>query len=244
MSQPLDLLFLGSGNAYARGRYWSSFLLNGRHLFDCSPVALPHLRREAVPPEDIEAIFITHFHADHYFGIPFLLLDYAEMGRRTKDLTILGPPGIQERVHTITTAGFPNVFKKKHPYSVDYVEVGDRVEGEAAGLRYLTRTVEHVDDFECFAYRVELGGRSLTYSGDSVMCDALVELADGTDVFVVECSCWEDSCGPHLGPGDVRELRRRLGPKPVFVLTHLAAGEEDLGIENSVVASDLARFTF
>ena len=48
MSQSLDLLFLGSGNAFAAGRYWGSFLLNGRYLFDASPIALPHMKRSEV----------------------------------------------------------------------------------------------------------------------------------------------------------------------------------------------------
>ncbi|MCH7718203.1 MAG: hypothetical protein IIB21_01925, partial [Chloroflexi bacterium] len=94
----------------------------------------------------------------------------------------------------------------------------------------------------CFGVRVQVGERTLAFSGDTVMCDPLVELAEGADVFVVECSCWDDSCGPHLDPNDIRELRRRLGPKPTFILTHLSAGQQDLGIENVLVAEDLARY--
>lgn len=243
VSQPLDLLFLGSGNAFAQGRYWSSFLLNGRYLFDCSPVVLPHLKKCGVVLEEIEAVFISHFHGDHWFGLPFLLLEYAEMGQRRKDLHIIGPPGIEERVRVVTGAGFPSVLQKKLSYQQVYRELRDGLEGEVAGLRFLARAVEHVEDFPCFGFRVETGGRTLAYSGDSLLCDALVELAAGADVFVVECSCWEGACGPHLGPDDVRQLRKRLGPKPAFVLTHLEAGERDLGIENALVATDLACFT-
>ena len=242
MSQGLELLFLGSGNAFASGRYWSSFLLNGRYLFDASPVVLPHLKQCNVALEEIEAIFISHFHGDHFFGMPFLLLEYAEQTSRSKDLTIIGPPGIEERVRTVTEAGFPNVLKKEKSYQETYQELRDGLEGEVAGLKFLARSVTHVPDFGCFGFRVQVGGRTLAYSGDSVMCEPLLDLADGADVFVVECSCWDGACGPHLGPDDVRELRRRLGPKPTFILTHLDAGNEDLGIENTLVADDLARF--
>ena len=243
MSQRLDLLFLGSGNAFASGRYWSSFLLNERYLFDASPVVLPHLKRCGVPLEEIEAVFISHFHGDHFFGLPFLLLEYSELTARTKELTVLGPPGVQGRVRTVTEAGFPNVFRKEKTYQETYVELRDGLQGELPGLTYLARSVTHVDGLECFGFRVQLDGRTVAYSGDSVLCEPLLELADGADVFVVECSCWEGACGPHLNPNDVRELRRRLGPRPTFILTHLDGGQPDLGIENLLVADDLARFS-
>lgn len=191
MSQNLDFLFLGSGNAFASGRYWSSFLLNSRYLFDASPVVLPHLKQCDMAPEEIEAVFISHFHGDHFFGLPFLLLEYREMTSRSKDLTIIGPPGIQERVRTVTEAGFPNLLSSETTYRETYLDLRDGLEGEVAGLKFLARSVTHVDGLECFGFRVQVGDRIVAYSGDSVLCDPLLELADGADVFVVECSCWD-----------------------------------------------------
>ena len=242
MTNKLDLFILGSGNAFAKGRYWSSFLLNGRYLFDASPVVAPHLKMAGISPNAIDTIFISHFHADHFFGLPFLLLDYALGDPRSTDLTIVGPPGIEERLGTLTDAGFPNLLEKAD-YRLTFIEAEDRLEGETAGLKFVARSVSHVESLEAFGYRVETGGRTLAYSGDTMICDAVVELADGADVFVVECSCWDDDCGPHMSPDDVRELRRRLGPKPQFLLTHLDEGERDLGIENTLLASDLAKLS-
>ena len=244
MSHALDLFFLGSGNAFAAGRYWSSFLLNERYLFDASPVALPHLKKSGADLAELEAVFISHFHADHFLGLPFLLLEYSEQTDRSKPLNIIGPPSIAERLRTVIEASYPHLLQKERSYDLNFVEVSDRQEGDVGGLKWQARSVTHVDDFGCFGYRVETGGRTVAYSGDSMMCEPLVELGEGADVFVVECSCWEGSCGPHLGPDDVRELRRRLGPKPTFILTHLAAGQQDLGIENTLVAEDLRRFSF
>lgn len=243
MSQRLDLLFLGSGNAFARGRYWSSFLLNGRYLFDASPVVLPNLKQAGEQPEAIEAVFITHFHADHWFGLPFLLLDYDYFGARTTDLKIVGPPGIEERVRALTNLAYPHLMDAEINYRLTFEEIGDGQEGHVPGLDYVARSVAHADDLESFGYRIETDGRTLAYSGDTMMCDALLDLADGADVFVVECTCWEGPCGHHLTPDDLRDLRRRLGPKPQFVLTHLDQGERDLGIENTLLASDLARLS-
>ena len=240
----LDLLFLGSGDVFDDARYWSSFLLNGRFLFDASPIVKPHLKRSAVALEGIEAVFISHFHADHTLGLPFLLFAYAHGTQRTTDLTIVGPPGIEERVRTITDAGLPNLLAKDAGYRLLFREVEQGVEAEVAGMTYVAREVAHVPEFPCFGYRATIDGRTIAYSGDSTLCDALVELGAGADVFVLECSLWgEGKVGPHMRPDDIRELRRRLGPTPRFVLTHLGPGAHDPGIENTVLAQDLARFT-
>jgi len=243
LSSGLDLLFLGSGNAFAVGRYWSCFLLNGRFLFDASPIALPHLKQSGADLAELETVFISHFHADHFFGLPFLLLEYSERSDRSKPLTVIGPPTIEERLRIITETSFPHLLQKERTYDLNFVEASDRQEGDVAGLKWQARSVTHVDDFPCFGYRVEIGGRTLAYSGDTMMCDALVDLADGVDVFVVECTCWDGACGPHLGPDDLRELRRRLGPEPTFILTPLDGGQLDLGVENTLVAGDFGRFS-
>lgn len=244
MSRPLDLLFLGTGDVYADGRYWSSFLVNGRYLFDASPIVKPHLKRVGVALADIEAVFISHFHADHILGLPFLLFEYAHGVSRSKDLTIVGPPGIEARVRTITEAGLPGLIDREAGYRLLFREVEDGVETEVAGATYVAREVVHVPDFPCFGYRVTIDGRTIAYSGDSTLCDALVDLAAGADVFVVECSLWEEGeVAPHMGPNDIRELRRHLGPTPRFVLTHLGPGAHDPGIENTVLASDFARIS-
>jgi len=243
---PLEFAFIGSGNAFARGRYWSSFLLNGRCLFDAPPTVVPHLNKMGLPLEDIEVAFISHFHGDHLFGLPFLLLDFTEVTPRTKDLTIVGPRGIQQRVEVITEAGFPNVPREGKGYRLRYLEVADGREESLPladdSFTFKALRVEHSSELECYGFRVQIGDRVVAYSGDAVLSDALVDLADDADAFVVECSCWKGSCGPHLAPEDIVELRRRISPHTTFILTHLDAGRADLGLEGVLIAEDFATF--
>ena len=136
----LELTFLGTGNAFAPTRYWSSFLVNDRYLFDAPPTLMPHLKQLGKDPGDIEVIFISHFHGDHYFGLPFLLLEFAELAPRTKDLTIVGPPGITKRVESSTNLAFANVFRKRdRGYDLHFIEAKDGKSGEAAGCTFTSR---------------------------------------------------------------------------------------------------------
>jgi ribonuclease BN (tRNA processing enzyme) len=236
--QPLELCFLGSGNAFAPQRYWSSFLVNGRYLFDCPPTVLPHLKKTGRPPDDIRTVFITHFHGDHFFGLPFLLLEYGVTTPRSKDLLIVGPAQIQEKLELITELGFPGLLGVSSGYRRRYLEVEDGMSGEADGIPFQALRVDHASGLECFGYRVEVEGRTIAYSGDARMGDAAYRLADGADVFVVECSCWEAECGPHLNPQDIRALRKAVPPSTIFILTHLDAGQGDFGGLNGIILAE------
>ena len=239
----LELRFIGTGNAFAPTRYWSSFLLNGRILFDAPPTLMPHLNKMQVNPRDIEVVFISHFHGDHYFGLPFMLLEFAEMEPRTKDLTIVGPPGIYKRTEAATNLAFANVFRKRdRGYHLDFVEAKNERAGEAHGVRYTPYRVQHVPDLEAFAYRVEVDGRTIAYTGDSAMCDALRPLSADADVLVAECSCWTETCGAiHLTPSNILTLRQELAPSTKMVLTHIGAGEAPpaIGDAGILIAEDL-----
>lgn len=234
----LDLLFLGSGNAFAaQGRAFSSFLLNGRYLFDCGPTVLQQLARAGVSSREIEAVFISHYHADHFFGLPFLLLD-AKYSGRTNDLTILGPPGIEARTRSLLELGYPNLVEGQQ-YTRRYVEVSDGSCHHVGGLSLTAAQVKHVDEFECFAYRAEIDGRGLVYTGDTTLCDALLRLVEGAEVVVTECSCQEVPV--HLGPSGVEALSRQA-PDARIVVTHLDGGEHPNHYAGLIVAEDLGRY--
>ncbi|HWO71950.1 MAG TPA: MBL fold metallo-hydrolase [Dehalococcoidia bacterium] len=236
--RPLDLLFLGSGNAFAaEGRAFSSFLLDGRHLFDCGPTLLQQLQKAGVSSHEIETVFISHFHADHFFGLPFLLLD-GKYGGRTSELTIVGPEGIEERTRRLLELGYPTLLGEQ-PFLTRFVEVRDGSEGSVGGMAFAAVRVEHVPTMQCFAYRVELGGRSLVYSGDTTLCQSLLDLAGSADVVVLECSC--ERVPVHLGPEGVAEVARRAAGATLIV-THLDGKPHPQDFDGLLVASDLSRF--
>ena len=240
-NRSLDLLFLGSGNAISKdGRAHSSFLLNGGYLFDAGPTALQQMRKSRVDPADVRVIFISHFHADHFFGLPFLLLDYW-LSDRVEDLHLVGPPGIEERTELLLALGFPGLPPRNRGYRRLYTEVDDGLDGELEGIAFKAYEVKHVPALRCFGFSAAIAGRKLAYSGDSVICDGLLKLVDGAEVIVVDCSHDDDPV--HLRQSDLPAVIASAPEEATTIVSHVDDARA-VALANVLIASDLGRFRF
>ena len=96
----MKVRFLGSGDAFGSGgRFQTCILLelsSSRVLLDCGASSLIAMRRFGVEPQTVDAVILSHLHGDHFGGVPFLILD-AQFKRRTRPLTVVGPPGVETR---------------------------------------------------------------------------------------------------------------------------------------------------
>src|SRR3954465_5277586 len=75
-----------------------------RLLFDCGEGTQRQLQRSAIGLPDLQEIFLTHFHADHFLRLPGVLKAFALRGREETPLTVYGPRGLRE------------LFKRLHPF--------------------------------------------------------------------------------------------------------------------------------
>ncbi|KPK48069.1 MAG: hypothetical protein AMJ77_00910 [Dehalococcoidia bacterium SM23_28_2] len=242
----LELFFLGSSNAFTPdGRYWSSFLLNGRYLFDAPPTVVPHLKRLSVPVTDIRVIFISHFHGDHFLGLPFLLLDYLHMTPRQEDLHIVGPPGVEKVIEDATELAFPNLSRADSGYQRHYMEVDVNQEQTVDDLRFQAFPMKHGDEgLESFGYRVCLDDKVVAYTGDAEFSEELFALAEGADVLVMDCNYSEGKGPYHVSFAEVPEIRRRLPLSTTIILTHMEAELDVSGLQGVLAAQDFAVFRF
>lgn len=244
---PIELVFMGTGNAFAPQRCWSGFVLDQRHLFDAPPTALYSLKRMGLPLAAIETVFISHFHADHFFGLPFLLLEYAYLTRRESPLTVVGPAGLEARVkQLIDLGGYSGLWQRAHELQVRYLEVEDGGTGRVNGVEFESVEVDHGGpELRSYGFRTRRDGRTLSYTGDSRYCDQLVRLAEHADVLVSDCTYAQGHGLPeHMSLEEVRELQARIAPTTQFVLTHLGDDVPTDGMERITVAQDLGRYRF
>jgi ribonuclease Z len=117
----LDVVFLGTSGSMPTARRAPSALLvrrgGDRLLFDCGEGTQRQLLRSTVGLVDLEEVFLTHFHADHYLGLPGMLKTYALRGRELP-LTVYGPAGLRELFSALR-----RVFGRL-TYDLDLVELG------------------------------------------------------------------------------------------------------------------------
>ena len=99
---PLEVHFVGSGDAFGSGgRFQTCIAIRSSDdlfLVDCGASSLIAMRQQKIEPRDVSKILITHLHGDHFGGLPFFLLDAQMVSKRTAPLTIVGPPGLEERL--------------------------------------------------------------------------------------------------------------------------------------------------
>src|SRR3984893_8123529 len=120
----MQLRFVGCGDALGSGgRFNTCFHISGERvnfLIDCGASSLPALKRLDIARDGIDLVLITHFHGDHFAGLPFLLLD-AQFTRRTRPLVVAGPEGIEMRLTQVMEALVENSSKTKQRFELSIV---------------------------------------------------------------------------------------------------------------------------
>ena len=223
----VEVRCLGTGDAFGSGgRLQAATLLRSPGaavLVDCGPSTLAALRREALDPNTVDAVLLTHLHGDHFGGVPFLLMDAHYAAGRDRPLVIAGPPGVEQAVARALEVLFPGSGGLVPRFPVAYLEWSERQAAETGPARATPYLVRHSTNIPCYGLRVELNGRVLAFSGDTEWTDALVEISTGADLFLCECTGY-DSAPPHHLDYVTLDAHRPALTCRRLLLTHMAAG--------------------
>ena len=231
----MHLQFVGCGDAFGSGgRYNTCFHLRGERanaLIDCGASSLPALRGLGIDRNAIDTILVTHFHGDHFGGIPFLVLE-AQFGRRTAPLTIAGPPGLEERYLQAMETAFEHSTKMERRFEVRLMPLAARESVRIGALEVTPFPVVHGNSGgPFFAYRIAVEERVIAYSGDTEWTDELIEAGRDADLFVIECYAYDRPLRNHLSHKVIAQNLARLTAKRIM-LTHM--GEDMLARHDDV----------
>jgi ribonuclease Z len=123
----LDLVFLGTSGSMPTSFRGAPALLvrrgGERLLFDCGEGTQRQLLASSIGLVDLREVFLTHYHADHYLGLPGMLKTFALRGRE-EPITLYGPAGL-----TSLFADLRRIFGKlTYDHTLVEVRPGDRLQ--------------------------------------------------------------------------------------------------------------------
>ncbi len=226
LTQPdIAVTILGSGTcAPSLTRSTCSVLMEtggAKLLFDCGAGTMRRLLEAGITVFDVGYVFFSHLHPDHSGELASFLFSnkYPDPDRRKEPLTLVGATGFAD-FHRRLEAVYGQWIDLGQG-RVNLVELDGRGPDSGRFLGFSVRSlpVEHTD--QSIAYRVTgPNGACVVYSGDTDMCDNLVEIAGDADLFICECATPDDlKVDGHLTPSLAGEIARRAGVRKL-VLTH------------------------
>jgi ribonuclease Z len=138
----LSLFFAGTAGSVPSARRGLPAVLvrrgGDRLLFDCGEGTQRQLLRSA-GLVDVDSVFITHFHADHWLGLPGMLKSFG-LRERSEPLTIYGPRGLKELMDVM------RVVYGRLPYELSVVELEPAESVERDGYLIAAIPVRHRSD--------------------------------------------------------------------------------------------------
>ena len=220
----MRLTIIGCGDAFGTGgRLQTSFHVATaitQFLIDCGASTLIGMRRLGLDPNDVDTVYLTHLHGDHFGGLPWLLIDAQYIGKRTRPLTVAGPKGTEARFTAAAEALYPGSTQSKRAYDLRFIEYAERQSFHRDGVTVTPFEVHHPSGATPYALRFEADGRSFAFTGDTGWVEALCDAARGTDLLISELYQYDVPLDIHLDFKTIDANFDRLGTKRIL-LTHM-----------------------
>ena len=228
----MKFVVIGSGTSVPHAKrsssgYWVE-TEKGSLMMDFSPSAIHRIAQENLDWANLDAIWISHFHLDHFGGLaPFLFgTKYApEIQSRTKPLRIFGAKGLRKLLETYDDANDFGFLEQAFPLEIIEVEPQKRFQ-ILEDLEAVSFDTPHTKESRAIQL-IDSNGKTVVFSADTGFTKALGSFARNVDLFVLECSFVRDKpVEMHIELVEAIYLARYSKQKRSFLRIYILNGTE------------------
>lgn len=211
-------------------------LIDNKIIVDMPNGTIKQLLKENINVGLIDIILITHMHGDHTADIPFFLKYIFNYLKTNKNIKIVGPLGIKNKIIKLFNAyNFEDEKEIEQFFNIEFIEI---LENEIEIDNYFIKSylVLHGEEKPALGYVID---NKLGLTGDSGLCNNIEEIFKKSQMIISDSSLdIGDSC--HLGINDLDYLTKKYNKK--VLCTHLRDETRNIitrgNFENIIVKED------
>ncbi len=228
--------FAGCGDAFGSGGRFNSCFVVDVEGFRCAiefgATSLVALQQAEIKHVSLDAVIFSHIHADHCSGIPLMLLDAMLAAKRTKALIIAGPRDTEARLREMMESMLPGSDVMVPKFDLTFVEMEVMKPNKVGEHAIVTPyPANRTPQTHPTSLRVEAGGKTVSYTGDTAWTKHLPKISKDADLFICESYFYKKPVRFHMNYSDVIDHWDEFQAKRT-ILTHMSS--EMLAMANRV----------
>lgn len=192
-----ELIFLGTGNAFGHdGRRHSSYILRNKGpdpftlLIDCGPSTLPALHQHNIVLSDLDFIYLSHLHPDHWLGLALLVLDNKWISKRENPIPLICPIGTQSLISQTCRLIYSEEEAEVVEKTFTFIEINDQSEIDLADdLNIRTLPAKHGGNGRMVIITTK--NKTVGYSGDTAILEGSLLKIIKCDIAIHEASTYD-----------------------------------------------------
>ncbi len=224
----MNITMVGTGS-FASSHNSACVLIDEKILVDIPNGSVKEMKKMGYTVLDIETVILTHFHGDHYFDIPFLLLERRIFGKGKPPLNIICPEYGVVKIKEVLELAFEGFFEHINEL-VNFISYNEEIKIlDIKDYEIDSVRVSHGDDIT-FGYYIKKDNKSLSVTGDTSFCEAIESMVAKSDVTICELSFVNGSI-EHMGIDKMKELTEKFPDKKI-IATHMSENVRELVLNN------------
>ena len=216
----MKIMQLGKSSADpAAGQFNVSYLIEcsgQKILIETPPGIANQLKTAGISQSDIDWVYLSHQHGDHFLGLPMLLVaEYAKNSDKVWNI-ILQQPMAKPVTQLIRTA-YPELGQYCRekiffwPVENNFFKINDHIN---------MKTTYGIHGVPSMAVRVETADKSIVFSSDTAYCEDIAALAANADLLIHECSVRIPDNPKHSTPAEAGMIAAQANCAQLW-LTHI-----------------------